>query len=308
MTCTLDHLFGPESTKHAAAAIGAFDGLHLGHRHILTETKQYAEKEDLEAAVILFDPLPAQFFGRIGPDQRLLLREEQEEMLKSFGADRIIVLPFTKEIADLHPEEFIAAMQNSLHCERLFMGDDFSLGKNRAGNPASLSALGKIWHFGVEVIKKDIMDGDIISSTRIRSLLLSGHIPEANRLLGYPFFFSNRIIHGEARGRKLGFPTLNVKIPAGKLQLPNGVYAVNNIIDGKRYPSVTNIGVRPTFGLEEKGVFVESYLLNESGNFYEKSTRLEFIEMLRPEIRFGSADALREQINNDITRAKQILL
>lgn len=303
-----DMLFGPESSKHTAAAIGAFDGLHLGHRHILSEMIQYARKENLEAAAILFDPLPAQFFGRIKPNERILLRQEQEELLNALGVDRIIFLPFSREIADLSPEEFLCSMQKALHCEKLFMGEDFSLGKNRAGDPQTLSDLGKDYHFSVNVIEKDVMDGDVISSSRIRSLLLSGLIPEANRLLGYSFFFSSMIIHGEERGRKLGFPTLNVKIPEGKLNLPNGVYAVYNTVDNIRYASVTNIGVRPTFGLEDKGVFVESYLLNGSGYFYGKTTRLEFIEKLRPEIHFGSGEELREQISKDIERARQILL
>lgn len=308
MNEVLNNLFGPELPNHSAAAIGAFDGLHLGHQHIINNTVTFAKKNGITSAAILFDPLPSIFFGRLGKNERILLRDEQETRLREMGIDRVIILPFSHQIADLTPEAFLSAMQSSLHCERLVMGEDFSLGKGRTGSAAVLANLGSTYGFSTDIITKDVLDGDIISSTRIRSLLHQGNLPQANRLLGYPFFFSSDIIHGDARGRKLGFPTLNVKIPEEKLKLPNGVYAVYNYIDGVKYASVTNIGVRPTFGLDNKGTFVESYLLNASGNFYGETARLEFVEMLRKEIRFESADDLIKQINKDIEQAAQILL
>ena len=301
------HLFGEPLTGQSAAAIGAFDGLHRGHCHILGNTVRYARENELSAVAILFDPLPAQFFGRLGADERLLLREEQEQRLYELGIDRVIFLPFTDRLMNLSPEEFLTSMTERLHTVRLFMGTDFSLGKNREGNAEVLTALGEKLGFTTEVIGKDALDGDIISSTRIRTLLHEGKIAAADRLLGYPFFFSGSIIHGEARGRKLGFPTVNVKFPQGKLALPNGVYAVNAFIDGIKHPAVTNVGVRPTFGLENLGVVVESFLLNTTGDFYGENAKLEFIEMLRKEKRFDSAEALKEQINRDIIRAKEIL-
>lgn len=307
MNKVLNNLFGPELPNHSAAAIGAFDGLHLGHQHIINNTVTFAKKNGITSAAILFDPLPSIFFGRLGKNERILLRFEQEIRLREMGIDRVIILPFSHQIADLTPEAFLSAMQSSLHCERLVMGEDFSLGKGRTGSAAVLANLGSTYGFSTDIITKDVMDGDIISSTRIRSLLHQGNLPQANRLLGYPFFFSSDIIHGDARGRKLGFPTLNVKIPEEKLKLPNGVYAVYNYIDGVKYASVTNIGVRPTFGLDDKGTFVESYLLNASGNFYGETARLEFVEMLREEKRFSSAEELKNQINKDIERARQIL-
>lgn len=307
MNEVLNNLFGPELPNHSAAAIGAFDGLHLGHQHIINNTVTFAKKNGITSAAILFDPLPSIFFGRLGKNERILLRFEQEIRLREMGIDRVIILPFSHQIADLTPEAFLSAMQSSLHCERLVMGEDFSLGKGRTGSAAVLANLGSTYGFSTDIITKDVMDGDIISSTRIRSLLHQGNLPQANRLLGYPFFFSSDIIHGDARGRKLGFPTLNVRIPEEKLKLPNGVYAVYNYIDGVKYASVTNIGVRPTFGLDDKGTFVESYLLNASGNFYGETARLEFVEILREEKRFSSAEELKNQINKDIERARQIL-
>ena len=308
MNEVLTNLFQPEIPGHSAIAIGAFDGLHLGHRHIIGDTVAYARSKGISSAAILFDPLPSIFFGRLGPNERILLRDEQETKLREMGVDRVIFLPFSQQIADLTCYEFLDAMQAVLHCERLVMGEDFSLGKGRSGSASVLTGLGSAYGFSTEIISKDVMDGDVISSTRIRLLLHQGKLPEANRLLGYPFFFSSKIIHGYARGRKLGFPTLNVKIPAEKLKLPNGVYAVYNYIDGIKYASVTNIGVRPTFGLDGEGVFVESHLLNVSGNFYGESSRLEFIEILREEKRFSSADELKAQISKDILQAQQLLI
>ena len=307
MNTALSELFGTDIGDHTAAAIGAFDGIHLGHRHILRSTVAYAEEHHLIPTAILFDPLPSQFFGKIGKDQRILLREEQDALLTGLGIRKIIVLPFSDSIADLSPEEFLEAMQSRIHCDKLFMGEDFSIGKGRVGTPEYLTALGSAFGFETEIIQKDSLDGDVISSTRIRNLLNSGSVREANRLLGYPFFFSSSVIHGAARGRRLGFPTLNVQIPPQKLKLPNGVYAVYAIIDGKKYASVTNIGVRPTFGLDDQGIVVESYLLNTGGDFYGKTAKLEFIEMLRKEIRFSGGDELRQQINRDIQQALHIL-
>lgn len=307
MNEALTNLFGPELPNHSAVTIGAFDGLHLGHRHIISNTVTYARSKGISAAAILFDPLPSIFFGRLGADERIMLRDEQETALREMGIDRVIFLPFSQKIADLTPHEFLDAMQAVLHCECLVMGEDFSLGKGRSGSASVLAGLSSDYGFSTEIISKDVMDGDVISSTRIRKLLHQGKLPEANRLLGYPFFFSSEIIHGDARGRKLGFPTLNVRIPEGKLKLPIGVYAVYNYIDGVKYASVTNIGVRPTFGLDDKGTFVESYLLNTAGNFYGESSRLEFIQMLREEKRFSSADELKAQITKDIAHTQQLL-
>lgn len=307
MTGSAENLFDTEFLKPSSAAIGAFDGLHLGHQHILRETVEYAQRNGLDSAAVLFDPLPSQFFGRIGHDRRILLPEEQTAMLTGLGITHVIVLPFTQKLADMTPEAFLRSMQHALHCEKLFMGEDFSIGKGRAGNAEVITELGRSLGFSAEVLPKDVMDGDVISSTRIRALLGSGKIEEANRLLGYPFCFSSRIIHGAARGRKLGFPTLNTQIPEQKIKLPNGVYAVRVIIDGKHYASVTNIGVRPTFGLENMGIFVESHLLDAAGDFYGMTAKLEFIRMLREEIRFNSAEELHEQISRDILEARKIL-
>lgn len=307
MTDSVSRLLGTFSGAPSAVAIGAFDGIHLGHQHIINNMVRYAGKECLIPTVILFDPLPAQFFGRMDPDQRILIRHEQEEKMRSMGAEQVIVLPFSQALADLSAYDFMSAVQSRLHCMRLFMGEDFSVGKDREGTPRYLSSLGKELGFTTEVILKDEMDGDKISSTRIRSLLKAGKLQEANRLLGYPFFFSGPIIHGMARGRKLGYPTLNIQFPEGKIRLPNGVYAVNVTIDGICYPSVTNIGVRPTFGLEHMGVVVESFLLDGHGDFYGKSVKLEIMEKLRDEIRFESAEELKAQISKDIERAKAIL-
>ena len=301
------NIFGTERSGRSAAAIGAFDGIHRGHRHILENMAAYARENGLTPTAILFDPLPSQYFGLLGMAERILLRSEQDTMLRDLGIEQVVFLPFDDSIANLSPEEFLGSMQAVFHCERLFMGEDFSLGKNRTGTAEVLAELGRTYGFSTEIIPKDVMDGAVISSTRIRSLLHSGKIAEANRLLGYPFFFSGRIIHGAARGRTLGFPTLNVKIPDGKLILPYGVYAVYNYIDGVKYASVTNIGVRPTFGLDKMGVFVESFLLDVTGDFYGETSKLEFAEMLREEIRFDSAEALKKQISSDIRRAVQIL-
>ena len=307
MSADIAELFGPETAGETAAAIGAFDGVHRGHRLILSRARAYAEENGLESAAVLFDPLPSQYFGRLGMNERILLPEEQTAMIRDQGIQRVITLPFTAEIADMPAEEFLTMMQSRLHCRRLFMGDDFNIGRDRKGTAAFLAREGAAYGFSAEILPKEAFEGEAISSSRIRAALYAGELHEAAEMLGYPFFFSGKIIHGEARGRKLGFPTLNIPYPEEKVRVPNGVYAVYVTVDGKRYASVTNIGVRPTFDDEARGLTVESFLLNAEGNFYGKAIKLELVEKLRDEIRFDSADALKAQISRDIDRALAIL-
>ena len=300
-------IFGPECKGQTAAAIGGFDGVHRGHQLILDSAIRYAAEHELETAAVFFDPLPAQFFGRIGCNERILLPEEQREKILSQGIDRVITLPFTPELAEMTAEDFLTAMQARLHCRRLFMGGDFTIGRGRSGNADFFVQHGADFGFTAEVLPKEEFEGEVISSSRIRAALYRGELREADRMLGYPFFFSGKIIHGKARGRKIGFPTLNIPYPAEKVRLPNGVYAVYVRVEGEKYAAVTNVGVRPTFSDEARGVTVESFLLNAEGDFYGKEIRVEFIERLRGEVRFETAEALHDQIQKDIQKALQIL-
>lgn len=306
MRLNLADYFQYDLKTPSAVAVGAFDGVHCGHRLLFKTVVEYAREHECEPVAVTFDPLPMEFLTKQTDDRRILLPDEQVAMIKSQGIARVIVLPFDDRLMNMTPEEFVSVMADGLKPRCLFMGTDFTLGRGRSGTPEVLAALGRKYGFDVEVLDKFECEGDVVSATRIRKLLHEGKAEEAARLLGYPFFFSGIVEHGEARGRTLGFPTLNIRIPAEKIHLPNGVYAAYSTIDGKRYPAVADIGVRPTFG-DQLTPIAEVHLLNTDGDFYGKLVKTEFVAHLRSEIRFDSVELLIAQIRKDAEDAKALL-
>ncbi len=306
MRLSLADYFKNDFGTPSAVAVGAFDGVHRGHRLLFKTAVGYAREHGCEPVTVTFDPLPMEFLSKQTADRRILLPDEQVAMIKAQGIERVIVLPFDDSLMNTTPEEFVSAMAAGLKPRCLFMGTDFTLGCGRSGTPAVLSELGQKYDFDVEVLDKFECDGDVVSATRIRNLLHEGNAEAAARLLGYPFFFSGIVEHGEARGRTLGFPTLNIRIPAEKIHLPNGVYAAYSTIDGKRYPAVADIGVRPTFG-DQLSPIAEVHLLNMDGDFYGKLVKTEFVAHLRNEVRFDSVETLVAQIRTDAEKAKALL-
>ncbi len=307
MQLNLADLFGNDSNTPSAVAVGAFDGVHRGHQLLLRTAVKYAKEHGCVPAAVTFDPLPLEFLTKQSTDQRILLPDEQLAMIKAQGIERVVVLPFNDALMNTTPEEFVSVMAEKLRPRCLFMGTDFTLGRGRSGTPEVLAELGKRYGFDVEVLDKFECDGDVVSATRIRGLLREGKVEEAERLLGYPYFFSGVVEHGEARGRTLGFPTLNIRIPEEKIHLPHGVYAAYSTVDGVRYPAVADVGIRPTFG-DLTSAIAEVHLLHTDGDFYDKTVKTEFIAHLRAEQRFDSIDALVAQIRKDAGDAEKVLV
>lgn len=287
-----------------AAAIGAFDGVHMGHRQLLAAVTG----SDCAPAVITFDPLPSVFFGRLPENRQILTTEERLDRLSTAGIGSVILLPFNEALASMSAEEFISRLCAAVSLKKLVMGCDFTIGRGRKGNPERLRALGKEHGYEVEVIPDVEADGEEVSSTRIRALLTAGEVARANRLLGYEFGFGGKVMHGFGRGRELGYPTLNLAYPDGKTLLPRGVYATQVGIGGERYPAVTNIGICPTFESTDEHLTVESHLLAEVSDLYGKEARLSFVQRLRDEVCFPDPAALAAQIRRDIEQAKNILM
>lgn len=290
----------------SCATVGAFDGIHLGHRALLTLFLEHAHRQSLPAVMVTFDPLPSVYFQRNGNQKNIILPGERAELVTPLGIDYLITLKFDQSLAAESPGEFLSQMKEALNMESLWVGADFSLGKDRSGTIEVLRGLAQNFSFDLQVVPQLEIDGDVVSSTRIRSLLTSGKLHEANKLLGYPYFFENTIIHGEARGRKLGFPTINMRFPEDKIVVSHGVYAVRITINGIVYSAVTNVGVRPTFQ-DDNILVVESYILNNHSDLYGESAKVEFVEYLRPEIKFQTAADLIAQIQNDVEDARRIL-
>ena len=291
------------SLPGSCVTIGAFDGVHMGHQSLLHPLISYGLEHALPVVMVTFDPIPAVFFQRGDNQGSIILPSERAEILQNSGVDYLITLPFNSEFAGQSAFDFLLQLKAALNFESLWVGTDFSLGNQRTGTIDVLHEISNELEFQLHVISKLEMDGDDVSSTRIRRLLSEGYLSEANRLLGYPYFFRNTVIHGEARGRKLGFPTINMVFPDGKLILAYGVYAARVHAQGGVFPAVTSVGVRPTFH-ENGTVVVESYILDHQLDLYETEAKVEFVEFLRPEVKFDSAAELIGQIKLDVEEAR----
>jgi riboflavin kinase/FMN adenylyltransferase len=228
--------------------IGVFDGIHLGHQHLLGHLRHQAAQRDLLSVVVTFQRHPQMVLSPQTRLPHLTDLEGRTALLKGLGIELIVTLPFTHELADLSAHEFIGLLQKHLRMQGLVIGPDFALGRAREGDAATLNAMGKGLHFSVEVVPPVVMDGEVVSSTAIRGALLEGDMPKVHKLLGRNFSLKGRIIPGVERGRVLGFPTANMDIDPEQALPADGVYTTLAYIGDEARPAVTNIGTRPTFG------------------------------------------------------------
>lgn len=293
------------SDQACVATIGNFDGLHLGHQAILAKLKQKSRELNLPLTVISFEPLPIEYF-MIDPPARIYPLRDKVKRLAGMGVDNFLCLNFTAELASTDPKHFIETILiNSLNVKYLSVGDDFRFGYKRGGGFNLLQEVGQTHGMTVEDTKTQVQQGERISSTRIREALSVGDIETANSLLGHSYQLSGRIRHGDKRGRTIGFPTLNLKVP--KHIAPRlGVYAVRiHGLSDKPLDGVSNLGMRPTVdGTENR---LETHIFNFSGDVYGKYISVEFKEFIRGEQRFENFEDLKTQINIDARIAETIL-
>ena len=293
------------SQRACVATIGNFDGLHLGHQTILANLKQKGRELNLPLTVISFEPLPTEYF-MIGPPARIYPLRDKIKRMASMGVDNFLCLKFTAELASTDPTDFIEAILiNNLNVKYLAVGDDFRFGYKRGGGFKLLQEVGESHGMTVEDTKTQIQQGKRISSTRIREALSVGDIKLANRLLGHSYQLNGRIRHGDKRGRTIGFPTLNMKVPE-HIAPQLGVYAVKvHGLSESPLNGVSNLGMRPTVdGTENR---LETHIFNFSADVYGKHISVELTEFIRGEQRFESFEELKEQINIDAETAKMIL-
>lgn len=285
------------------ATIGNFDGVHLGHQHVLGELAEKAEEMGLPAVVITFEPQPQEFFVPDNCPGRLTRFREKMKALRRLAVDRIFTLHFTPELAGMDPEAFIRqVLVDGLGIRYLVVGDDFCFGRNRRGNFSMLQQAGNEHGFQVVNMHTFQLDGERVSSTRIRKALCDGDLNEAEKLLGRPYRMCGRVAHGHKRGRLIGFPTANIHLHR-KVSPIEGVFAVEMFgIEGEPVAGVANVGTRPT--VNGTRTILEAHLFNFSRDIYGRHVSVDFLEKIRDEQRFDSFDLLKEQILIDAEQAR----
>jgi riboflavin kinase/FMN adenylyltransferase len=291
--------------KDMLLTIGVFDGVHLGHKHLIAKLKELAQKQGDLSGVITFSQHPREVLSPQTRLPSLTGLEQRLALLQDEGVDIVIPLPFTPRIANLSPKQFLSLLKEYLKVKGLVVGPDFALGKDRQGDIDALRQLGKEMGFSVTVVPPLRIGGEVVSSTAIRKALADGDMEKAQKLLGRPFRLQGRVVSGDKRGIKLGFPTANLEAAPGQALPASGVYACRAHVEGQAYPAMTNIGTRPTFGGGQQ--LVEVYLLDYNGDLYGQELAIDIIERLRDEKKFDTAEQLKEQIARDIKQGQTLL-
>ena len=296
----------PQEFRDAYVTIGNFDGVHLGHIPILKKIIEEAHGENRKALVITFDPHPKKVLHPdIKPFYLITTLEEKIQLLEDVGIDGVILIPFSLEFSKISAEAFVnQILWYTLRIRKIFVGHDYSFGKNKVGNATFLANKGKKFGFEVEVFSAVKFGDETISSTRLRYAILNGNVKMAMRLLGRPYDVSGTVIQGKHRGTTLGIPTANIN-PEKELIPIEGVYAVIVQLENNRYKGVLNIGLNPTFSDNERSI--EVYILDFSENIYGKSVKVFFIDRIRDEVKFDTPEQLVGQIKKDVEQALVIL-
>ncbi len=300
----------PDDLKGSVIAVGNFDGVHLGHRGVISEASRIARAAGIPWGVMTFEPHPRMFFKPDQPSFRITPLRAKSHAITELNADFMVVLRFDAELAGLSAQDFVKiVLLNNLGVHHVVCGYDFSFGKGREGDCEFLLHAGKDSGFGLTAVGAiDDPDGQAYSSTRIRTCLSNGDPRGAASLLGRPFEITGRVSHGDERGRTIGFPTANIHLD-DYLEPLRGVYAVRAAIETTDEPiwidGVANLGIRPTFDKTEP--VLEVFLFDFDGDLYDRHLRVQIIDFIRPEQKFDGLDALKNQIAADCDQARAIL-
>jgi len=288
--------------------IGNFDGVHLGHRHLIRHMVEDAHGHGWTPTVVTFQPHPRQVLHPGARMSYISSWEERLALLEETGVELVAVVRFNLEVARMPAEDFVHELIDRLSMKSLWVGPDFALGHNREGTVEYLKALGNHLGFRVQVVPPFALNGEPVRSSRIRTLVgEQGDMRRAAVLLGRCFSLNGIVIHGDGRGRRIGVPTANIAFAPNRLIPANGVYATWAYLNGERWPSATNVGVRPTVAGANPVRTVETHIIGLQRNLYYRAIRLEFVERLRPEKKFDSIEALVTQIRQDVARAASLL-
>jgi riboflavin kinase/FMN adenylyltransferase len=288
-------------------SIGTFDGVHRGHQEIVQKLAAGAHKIGSQAVVLTFYPHPAIVLGKRQDPFYLTTPEERADLLGKFGADIVITYPFTPEISTISAHDFVSLLKSHTGMHHLTVGPDFAMGRDRGGNSSTLKDLGKEFDYTLSTISPVEIDGEVVSSSRIRAALSSGDLDLVNNLLGRAYFINGQVVPGDGRGKTIGVPTANLSTWLERALPKSGVYVSQATVNGDTFGSVTNVGVRPTFKTHFEQLQVETHLFNFDSQIYGQDIQLNFISHLRDEQRFPNIEALVNQIKQDVSDAKRIL-
>lgn len=296
----------PSNCLHTVLLIGNFDAIHRGHRYIIDTAKAIAKKSNQKLALLTFDPHPALVLNPTVKNINLFFKQDKIQLLKEAGIEVLFLQKFDKEFSDLTASEFIEdVLYKKLHISALVVGENFRFGAKRQGTTEYIQQVAQLYNFHFYPVKLFNYMSTVISSSKIRESLAEGNIAEASSALGYDYLIKNEIIRGKQNGRKIGFPTANLKIDG--LSLPKrGVYAARAFIEGdsREFDAIANLGLRPTIDEQE---LLEVHLFDFNEEIYGKILKVYLKNYIRPQIKFNGLEELKKQISIDVQKAKNFL-
>lgn len=289
-----------DRTEKSVVTVGTFDGFHLGHQSILEQIKQIAAGNGFKSTIVTFEPHPRKVLGNSnGGISILTTLEEKLRIFREAQIDQVLIIPFTREFAKISPAEFVQnILVEKLSAKEIVIGHDHHFGRNREGGIAELQRLGKLFNFCVQQVPEYRQNGELISSSLIRSLLESGNVEKAAAFMGRPYAIFGTVIRGNGRGREIGFPTANLEVDHEDKLIPaEGVYAVDVLLNGAVYKGMMNIGRRPTFDFDS--LTLEVHIFNFSAYIYGEILEVRFKKYIRQEQKFSGIEELRSQLQKD---------
>ena len=291
--------------RATAVALGTFDGVHVGHQSIIRRAIYLAKVHKLTSVVYTFSNHPLAVVAPEMVPMQIGDNISKADIMAELGVQVLVNVPFTEKLCRQSPEDFLLDLQQSLNPRYVVTGPNFSFGAKAKGNPRMLVRVGEDYGFQAEIGQAVQLDGKMVSSTRIRGLIESGNLEKTNEYLGRFFSFGGRVIHGDHRGRKLGFPTANLAIGDKRAMLPNGAYAVKVLLNGVTYKGIANIGDNPTFeGCNRR---LEVNILDFAKDIYDCPLTVQFAAKLREQKKFSGVEALVKQLHADEEKARQLL-
>ncbi len=304
----------PKQVKESSIALGFFDGVHPGHQVVIKKAKEEAERLGVPCGVVTFRDHPRTLTRGQSPNL-LTVIEQRLKLFEDLGVDFALVLEFNEELCKLSPIDYVeTVLVGSLGARAISVGPNHHFGRDREGDADLLAELGRKHKFVVHVADMINVKGHEVSSSAIRGLIMNNELEQAALLLSRPYTLCGKVVHGDKRGRTLGFPTANLSLEGFQVIPQRGVYAGTAKFDNQSVPSVINIGLRPTFHHKNEGsdpkqpvllLTIEAHLLDFDGDLYDKTMEVQFLSFLRSEQKFNGPDELKSQINKDIARARQ---
>ena len=284
--------------KDLSIALGFFDGIHIGHSAVLNSAVYYAKNNGVKSAVVTFENHPRCFFNKTEPEY-ILTKHEKLKIFENYGFDYVYFLKFDKNLAQLSADEYLKFLHENFNPKAISTGFNHTFGKDKSGNADFLDKNQK--QYGYEYFKQApvTIDGETVSSSKIRENLRLGNIESANNMLGYNYFLEETVVEGEKIGRTIGFRTANLLYPKNMLKIANGVYSVEVEYNGQRFKGIANFGMRPSLGNTTVPI-LEVHILNFEKDIYGENLKVEFIKKIRDEKKFGSLEELKSQIAKDI--------